>query len=177
LFWRNGLFAWESEHVTQLLGAVQLSSSSINLEDKWVWKDDDRVEYSINSVYDFLKSMLEGDSSSLYNYFWKIKALPSAHITFWRVLENKIATKINLVRRGVAVDSSICCFCREKEETTSHLFFECRFAWLVCNLYYAWIGLKSVDHLECTSHFLHFNLIDTPAVVNLVFLKYLDCFC
>jgi len=29
--------------------------------------------------------------------------------------------------------------------------------------------VKSVDHLEPTSHFLHFNLIGAPAVVNLAF--------
>jgi len=124
--WRKGLFVWESEHVTQLLETVHLSSPSINFDDKWVCNDGDSVKYSVNSAYGFLKDLLEGDSSSLYNYFLKIKALPSAHITAWRVLQNKIATKINLARRGVAVDSTICCFCREKEEITNHLFFECR---------------------------------------------------
>jgi len=39
----------------------------------------------------------------------------------------------------------------------------------VWNLCYAWAGLKSVDHLEPTSHFLHFNLIGAPTVVNLAF--------
>ena len=78
-----------------------------------------------------LKGLIEGDSSSLYNHFWKIKALLSTHITDWRVLENKIATKVNMARHGVAVDRTVCCFCMEKEETTSHLFFEWRFAWLV----------------------------------------------
>ena len=98
-----------------------------------------------------------------------MKALPSTHITALRVLKNKIVTKVNLARRGVSVDNTVCCFCREKEETTSHLFFECRVVWLVWNLCYDWIGVKSVDLLEPTSHFLHFNLIDTPAAVNIAF--------
>jgi len=138
-------------------------------EDKWVWKDGDSVEYSVNSTYGFLKSVIEGESSSLYNFFWKTKALPSAYITAWRVLENKIATKVNLARRGVTVDSTVCFFCREIEETTSNLFFECKVALLVWNLCYDWVGMKWANHLESASHFLHFNLIDAPAAINLAF--------
>lgn len=63
---------------------------------------------------------------SLYNKFGKIEVLPLAHITTWKVMENKIATKVNLARRGIVVDSLLYCFCRKKEETTNHLFFECR---------------------------------------------------
>ena len=76
----------------------------------------------------FLKGVLEEESSSLYNFCWKILALPSIHITALRVLENKIATKVNLARREITVDSTVCCFYKEKEETTSRLFFECRVA-------------------------------------------------
>jgi len=67
------------------------------------------------------------------------------------------------------VDTTLCCFCKEKEETTSHLFIECRVAWLIWNLCYDWVGVKLADPLEPASHFLHFNLIDTPATVNLAF--------
>jgi len=39
LAWRRGIFAWEMEQVSQLLGVVQFSSSSHDIKDKWVWKD------------------------------------------------------------------------------------------------------------------------------------------
>jgi len=67
------------------------------------------------------------------------------------------------------MDKTVCCFCREKEESTSHFFFECRVALLVWDLCYDWVGVKSVDHLESASHFLHFNLIGALATVNLDF--------
>ena len=117
----------------------------------------------------FLKGLVEGDSSSLYNTFWKIKGFPLAHIVAWRVPDNKITNKVNLARCEVAVNSMLCCFCREKEETTSHLFFECKITWLVWNLWYGWVGLKSTDHLESASHFFHFNLFGAPTNFNLVF--------
>ncbi|XP_068498479.1 uncharacterized protein [Phaseolus vulgaris] len=129
-YFSGKIIGWvlESKLVSQLLGVVHLSSPSLDYEDKWVWKDGVCAAYSVNSTYGFLKGVLEEESSSLYNFCWKILALPSIHITALRVLENKIATKVNLARREITVDSTVCCFCKEKEETTSRLFFECRVA-------------------------------------------------
>ena len=66
--------------------------------------------------------------------FWKIKAQPSALVTAWRVLEDKISTRENLVRRGIRKDSCICFLCGEEEETTSHLFSLCRVVPDLCGL-------------------------------------------
>jgi len=38
-----------------------------------------------------------------------MKVLPLAHVTAWRVLENKIVAKVNLVRHGVVVGNISCC--------------------------------------------------------------------
>jgi len=104
----------------------------------------------------------------LYNSFWKIKAFPSARVTTWRVLENKITTKVNLARCGVVVESILCCLCVAYGEITSYLFFYCRIAWLAWNLCYSWLGLNSVNHHASASHFLQFNLSGAPTSVNLV---------
>jgi len=53
---------------------------------------------------------MERESSRMFKFFWRIKALPSTHVTTWRVLENKIASKVNLARHRVVVDSIFCCF-------------------------------------------------------------------
>jgi len=110
----------------------------------------------------------------MFKFFWGIKALPSIHVTTWRVLENKIASKVNLVRRGVVVDSIFCCFCGLKEESTNHLFFGCRISCLVWNLWLAWLGLVSVAPQDSYSHFLQFNICNALESVNLV-LGSVDC--
>ena len=46
------------------------------------------------------------------------------------------------------------------------LILECRLAWLVWNQCYAWLGVTSVDHIDFSSHFLHFNLCDVLGYVN-----------
>jgi len=53
-------------------------------------------------------------------------------------------------------------------ESTKHMFFYCRIAWLVWNQCYTWLGIASVDHVVPTAHFLHFNLLNAPVQVNVV---------
>jgi len=61
----------------------------------------------------------------------KIKVLPSSHVTAWRVIENKVASKANLEKRGIGIDNNLCCLCRMSEKSTNHLFFRCKVAWLL----------------------------------------------
>ena len=39
---------------------------------------------------------------------------------------------------------------------------------LVWNLCYAWLGVSLVDHLDPTSHFMQFKLLDAPTSINLI---------
>jgi len=79
-----------------------------------------------------------------------------AQVLAWRVLENKIATKVNLAWRGVTTDVLVCCFCRLKEESTSHLLFDCKIAWLVWGQCSAWLGVSSTASIDPFAHFLQF---------------------
>ena len=65
------------------------------------------------------------------NFFLNGKVVPTTLVTAWRVFENKLATKANLERREIIVASSTCSLCGVEEETCTHLFFECKFAWLL----------------------------------------------
>jgi len=64
----------------------------------------------------------------LYELFLEGKTLPSAQVTIWRVLKDKIDTIVNLERCGLVMISTLCVMCGDEEETTSHLFFKCRVA-------------------------------------------------
>jgi len=54
------------------------------------------------------------------------KSLSSTQVIAWRVLQNSITTKDNLLRRRVILISSLCELCGEEEETINHLFFKCK---------------------------------------------------
>jgi len=136
--------------------------------DRWVWKDSDSTEFSVKSAYGFLRGEESEEDLRRYNFFLEIKALPSAQVTTWRVIENKVACRVNLERRGIKIESNLCCLCRRLEETTNHLFCECRVAWLIWNLCYDWLGIRSVDFMDPGSHFEHFKILDAPISVNLI---------
>ena len=84
------------------------------------------------------------------------------------MIENKVASKVNLERQGIGVESNLCCFYKVSEESTNHLFFGCRVAWLIWNLCYDWLGVSSVDLLVPGSHFEHFKILDASTSVNLI---------
>jgi len=83
-------------------------------------------------------------------------------------MENKVACRVNLKRRGIGIESNLCCLCRRYEESTNHLFCECRVAWLIWNLCYKWLGVRSVDFMDPRSHFEHFKILDAPTSINLI---------
>ena len=74
------------------------------------------------------------------------------------MLENKIATGVNLERREVLVESSLCCLCGKEEESHRHLFFACCFAWWVWCFCFKWLGVSFVSHIDPSSNFAQFRL-------------------
>jgi len=104
LGWRRNLFEWEKLQVGQLIEEIRGLSIVPDIDDSWVWRDGTSTKCSVKSAYSVLKGHSEAELSKLYNFFWSIKALPAAQVLAWRVLENKIATKVNLARRGVTTD-------------------------------------------------------------------------
>jgi len=91
-----------------------------------------------------------------------------AGLMAWRLLENKLANRVNLSKRGVLVESLLCCLCGKEEESCSHLFFGCSFAWRVWCLCYGWLGVLFVSHIEPMSNFVHFRMSLPSVSVNLV---------
>ena len=166
LVWRKGLFDWEKTKELQLLYVLNGLCLVLDKKDCWVWKGGMTIGYTVSLAY----SVLIGSSGivclPMFESFWKILAIPSVHFTTWRVLGNTIASKANMLRRGVVVDCMFCCLYGETEETTRHLFFECRFACLVWNQCYTWFVVTSIDHIDLVSHFLHFKLCNVPNYIN-----------
>jgi len=100
LGWRRSLIDWE-KHLKQEL-AMMLDTKSIFEEkkDKWVWKVSVATEFTVQSAYKVLRGEGQEEEVAMYEEFWRIKAQPSVQLTTWRMLEDKIASKRNLVKRG-----------------------------------------------------------------------------
>ncbi|KAC9988342.1 hypothetical protein E3N88_44974 [Mikania micrantha] len=57
----------------------------------------------------------------------------------WRLLHNRLATKDNLMKRGLFEGSNVCSLCGDTEETALHLFTACS----VASLIWSWVRWKS----------------------------------
>jgi len=134
--------------------------------DSWIWKAGGFQTFAVNSAYIQVRKDKVGEFSPVYSKLWRCKVLPSALITAWRVMENKIATRANLERRGVVVENSLCCLCGKVEGSSSHLFSGCDFAWRVWSLCCEWLGVSFVIHKDPMVNFLQFRLCQTSDSVN-----------
>ena len=121
LIWRRGLFDRKMYQEVQLLQEVHGKIPIMNFVDRRVWKAGKDNGFSVKSAYALLRGPVEG--KSVFVFLWKTTALPSAQIIAWRVLINSIATKANLERCGILVDTNLCSFCRMAVESTKHMFF------------------------------------------------------
>ena len=166
--WRRTLFEWELSLESQLMHILGDQTGRADKEDRWVWNDRRTKRFTVKSAYNILRDEYQGEQGDIYMGVWRLKAQPSAHLLAWRVLEDKIATKANLARRGVGLINNICSLCGEEEETTSHLFCTCRVAWLVWEMCSEWAGTTFVSHRDPKDHFLSFRMSGVTESVNQV---------
>jgi len=144
-----------TDQMSQLLLGVGAASGEV---DSWIWKDGGLQTFTVSSAYNLVRKDNEADTSPVFSKLWRCKAVPSAVLMAWRGLENKLATRVNLSRRGVQIESLRCVLCGKEEESCSHLFFGCSFAWRVWSLCYRWLGVLFVSHIEPRSNFDQFRL-------------------
>jgi len=122
--------------------------------------------FPVNSAYNLVRKDSEVVSFPVFSKLWRCKAVPSVVLTAWRTFGNKLATRVNLLRRGVLVESFACCLCGEKVESCRHLFLDCRFVWRVWCLCFKWLGISFVYHIDPKSNFDQFRMNMSSKSVN-----------
>jgi len=134
------------------------------MQDYWRWLLDPIHCYSVHGTYRFLTSYEEPVVDGFYNNVWH-KLVPSKVSLFaWRLLQDRVPTRVNLVRRHVLQpnDNLRVGGCGNIE-TADHLFLGCNLSesvwYLICN----WLGISYVSPVLHTDHFLQFsNLAGMP---------------
>jgi len=111
-------------------------------EDSWLGCD----------AYIHLRKDWEVVSSPVFSKLWKCKAVPSVVLTAWRMLENKLATRVNLERRGVLVENFVL-FVWEGGRVLLFVWLK-RFAWPV------WYALTGLEYRLCLTLIMRQTLIN-----------------
>jgi len=119
-------------------------------EDKLVWKHTTNGELGLKDSYSFIKQ-----PSTIFHWakhIWRIDIPPSKSLVAWRVIHDKMPTDEKLQQRACSF-SSMCSLCSSNAETTFHLFFECKFAFMI-RCWFASI-LDSALHFQSIGHMDH----------------------
>jgi len=159
-------FKWEKSKADQLSQLLLEARVVLGEVDGWIWKEGGSQTFSVNSAYNLVRKDKETIISPIFCKLWKCKAVPSAALMAWRLLENKLATRVNLSRRGVLVDSSMCGLCGLEEESCCHLFFDSNFARRVWGLCHRWLGVLVVSQIEPKSNFDQFRMSHASKTIN-----------
>ncbi|GKV42304.1 hypothetical protein SLEP1_g49718 [Rubroshorea leprosula] len=156
--WRRALFQWEEEAEKELRKTIDKVKISPGCADRWEWIHSVDGQYSTSTAYAILaKQGRDEEEEKMSKRVWN-PTIPSKVAAFnWKVLMDRIPTRINLFKRGILKDvgEKKCILCKEEEEDSSHLFLNCLVAqwlWKACA---KWWGITIILQKECRPTFQH----------------------
>lgn len=102
----------------------QITIPHAHKNDEMMWSSSDSGYLSLKEAY----SMLQTHSPTLIwgNKLWNKVVPPSRSFLIWRIIHDKIPTDDKLWHGGCHLVSMFS-FCGSNYDTTTHLFFQCRF--------------------------------------------------
>ena len=158
LSWRRPLFDNEVASTVGFLEDISHTALQQHAADSWVWKPESNGYYSSRSAYILLQgNSEEGNMDDIFKDLWKLKIPAKASIFAGRLIRDRLPTKSNMRKRQIDINDSLCPFCSIKEETASHLFFDCsktqHFWWESLS----WIGTSGAYPINPRLHFLQHN--------------------
>ncbi|GKB71672.1 putative RNA-directed DNA polymerase, eukaryota, reverse transcriptase zinc-binding domain protein [Tanacetum coccineum] len=108
------------------LGIGSIYGLNIDQYDTWIWSLDGADGFSVASVRQLVDShiLVVDQFATRWNRCVPIKI----NVFMWRLLLNKLPSRVNLDRRGIDVGSILCPICQDDVESVYHLFFSCEMA-------------------------------------------------
>ena len=109
----------------------------------------------MGSSYKVLNRHFSGENNyEVFKELWKLK-LPSKVSHFdWRLILDRLPTKVNLRRRNVDLNDVSCTFGTSCEEDVSHLFYSCDKIWPLWWEALSWLNIAVASPKSPREHFL-----------------------
>jgi len=67
----------------------------------WVGDNDSNQEYIVKSGYSMLNKEDQMQVSEIFQLLWTLKIIPLAAVCAWRLLLDRLPTRLNLAKRGM----------------------------------------------------------------------------
>lgn len=157
--WRRNLYSWEQLLLEDLCKIIEVFSPQTNKCDTWGWNWEDNFKFSVRSAYRILAREPNDFQDRTYKMLWDMDAPLKMKAFAWRLIQDRIPTKCNLIRRGINLNggNTNCVFCIRGEEESDHLFCRCSFTYQVWMNILRWLGFESALNGNLQSHLLHFS--------------------
>jgi hypothetical protein len=151
----------QAEELSELLFGLTLHPEQI---DRWCWIPETSGLFSIKSCYyAFLRNRqideLDPNVLKAINLLWR-NDVPSKVLIFgWRLLFERLPTRMTLNHRGILLNPSDmpCVFCSLSHEDCAHLFYRCSFVVTVWEAVFNWYGKGLPTGAEGWNHFILFG--------------------
>jgi len=72
-----------------------------------------------------MKDQTDENQDGAFNALWKVKVPSKVSFFMWRLIKDRLPTRVNLHRRNVEINDPTCPFCTNQEEDAAHIFFSC----------------------------------------------------
>ncbi|GJZ15913.1 RNA-directed DNA polymerase, eukaryota [Tanacetum coccineum] len=114
--------------MTQFL-KIQAKIENVVLSDQgdtWKWSVGSATCFSVASVHYLIDSKTLDTALNATRWLRNIPI--KVNILIWRLMLNKLPSRVNLDRKSIDVGSILCPICQEDVETINHIFFSCNMA-------------------------------------------------
>jgi hypothetical protein len=126
--------------------------------DVWRWQPDPDAGHSVRGAYQLLisqDSFTLGDAEDLV---WHKRVHLKVFIFAWRLLHDKLPTKLNLVARGIiSSEGHFCVSGCGGIKSAQLLFLSCSTFGSLWTLVRSWIGFSTADAHTLTAHLVQFT--------------------
>ena len=97
------------------------------VKDNMLWLAESNCQYTTRSAYSLCMNTTSVYSDgNIFKTIGKLNIPPRAVIFCWRLLKNRLPTKVNLLRRNAITQEDTCSLCGCVQEDVCHLFFNCK---------------------------------------------------
>ena len=116
------------------------------------------MTYTVQSGYRAVKDVQGARQRECFRMIRDLKVPGTTKVSGWRVMLDKLPSRVNLEIRGITVPRVLCLLCEKEVETTHHLLINCEVVqrlWIKCDI---WVGIISVRPNDIEKHFLSFYI-------------------
>jgi len=164
--------AWEEESVRECSALLNNVILQENIQDYWRWLLDLIQGYLVHGTYRFLTSVAGPTVVSDCKDVWHKLVPAKASIFAWRLLQDRIPTRANLVRRHVLQSTdNLCVEGCGSIEMADHIFLGCNLFGTVWYLVCQWLGISFVFPGHIKDHYFQFTHLASLPWTSYPYLK------